>query len=171
MQYLGYPDASSSDDEVSVLSWSDVINLGRDVTPNSETGRMVDYRQQSLRANKCALLVYTQGTSGDPKPVMLSHDSITWTARAVAQAMGAEPARDTVVSYLPLANATVQMMDIWVPLASVSTVFFGAPYALERLEIIETLKMVNPTLFLAVPWIWDRFAEICQAAKKLTTKV
>ena len=145
--------------------------MGKEVAPGSDAGRMVEYRQQNLRANKCALLFYTQGTSGDPKPVMLSHDNVTWTARAVAQAIGVDPARDTIVSYLPLANCTVQMMDIWVPLASVSTVYYGPPNPLDKLDIVETLQKVSPTLFLGVPWVWERFMDICQSTRKVTTKV
>lgn len=165
VQYQGFPDAGG---EENFYSWADINALGRDVTNDSATAQEVVRRQQNMRANKCAVLAFTAGTSNDPRGVMLAHDNITWTARAVAQALGAEPAQDSVVSYLPLANVTVQMTDIWIPIASVGTVFFAQPDGLDTMSVIHTLRDVRPTLFFGVPWVWARLAEEGQDVKRLS---
>ena len=48
------------------------------------------------------------------------------------QSIGAEPARDRLVSYLPLANMAAQMFDLWMPMAAIATVHFGRPDPFEK---------------------------------------
>eukprot|EP00056_Hartaetosiga_gracilis_P013581 m.226118 g.226118 ORF g.226118 m.226118 type:complete len:865 (+) comp13863_c5_seq4:6572-9166(+) len=164
VQYLGYPDG----DESFVYSWSDIVSMGRDVPRGGQTEQEVEERMASLRANRCAIIAYTPGTSTDPKGVMLSHDNITWTAQAVARSLETEPLQDRIVSYLPLASVSVQMFDIWIPLVSVSTVYYGAPKPMIELSFMETMMHARPTLFASVPWIWSRVQEKAQEAKKLS---
>jgi long-chain-fatty-acid--CoA ligase ACSBG len=63
---------------VPVYLWSEFLDLGRQ-TPSLEED--VDRRLSYVLSGQCASLVYTSGTTGPPKSVMLSHDNITWTAK------------------------------------------------------------------------------------------
>ena len=40
-------------------------------------------RMEKVRPGNCCTLVYTTGTTGMPKGVMISHDSYTWTKKAM----------------------------------------------------------------------------------------
>ena len=41
-------------------------------------------RMTQIAVNQCCTLVYTSGTTGNPKGVMLSHDNITWNAKVTS---------------------------------------------------------------------------------------
>eukprot|EP00049_Salpingoeca_infusionum_P018421 m.357169 g.357169 ORF g.357169 m.357169 type:complete len:862 (+) comp17737_c0_seq1:530-3115(+) len=160
-QYIGNPGESGG-----LYSWPALMEVGS--TAHADAVEEYKLRQRSLRANRCAVIAFTPGTSEDPKGVLLSHDNITWTARAASHMMGAELSSDKVVSFLPLANMTVQMMDLWMPLMSASTVHFGSPDPLNGLAFLDTLDRVHPTVFLCSPWLWRRLMIHCQGVKKVS---
>ena len=49
---------------------------GKTLGDNELEGRL-----RRIAVNQCCTLVYTSGTTGNPKGVMLSHDNITWNAK------------------------------------------------------------------------------------------
>ena len=77
IQYTGTPK------EAGVLSWSDVLKLGNSL-PDTELNKRI----ANLAVNQAALLVYTSGTTGNPKGVMLSHDAVTFAARLLGKHTG-----------------------------------------------------------------------------------
>uniref|UniRef100_A0A8D0HRG6 long-chain-fatty-acid--CoA ligase n=1 Tax=Sphenodon punctatus TaxID=8508 RepID=A0A8D0HRG6_SPHPU len=62
-----------------LYTWVEFMTLGSDV-PDSELDSIIE----SQKPNQCCTLIYTSGTAGQLKGVMLSHDNITWTAFARA---------------------------------------------------------------------------------------
>lgn len=76
VQYCGEPNKRGRTD---ILSWREFLALGAGaVAAALEQQRRTVAASQ--RPNECAVLVYTSGTTGEPKGVMLSHDNVTWTA-------------------------------------------------------------------------------------------
>ncbi|KAM5232333.1 long-chain-fatty-acid--CoA ligase ACSBG2-like [Hipposideros larvatus] len=139
-----------------VYSWDDFMELGNSI-PDSRLDQII----ASQKPNQCAVLIYTSGTMGSPKGVMLSHDNITWTAGAVARDCGLSHAaemQEVVVSYLPLSHIAAQMMDIWVPMKIGAFIYFAQPDALKG-TLINTLQEAKPTAFLGVPRIWEKMQE------------
>ena len=64
-------------------------------------------RLEGLEPNKCSNLVYTSGTTGAPKGVMLSHDNLVYTARVFNDVLfGRNPQEQVKVSYIPLCQAS-----------------------------------------------------------------
>lgn len=108
-----------------------------------------------------ATLIYTSGTSGRPKGVMLSHHALLWNARAAAAII--PPRRDDVfLSILPLAHAFERTAGYYLPLIGGSTV----AYARSPQTMREDLGSVRPTVVLAVPRLYERmYAAIRSAAR------
>ncbi|XP_055094229.1 long-chain-fatty-acid--CoA ligase ACSBG2 isoform X3 [Symphalangus syndactylus] len=136
-----------------LYSWDDFMELGGSI-PDTQLEQVIE----NQKANQCAVLIYTSGTIGIPKGVMLSHDNITWMAGAVAKDFKLTEKHETVVSYLPLSHIAAQMMDIWVPIKIGALTYFAQADALKG-TLTSTLKEVKPTVFIGVPQIWEKIHE------------
>lgn len=94
---------------VPVYSWYDFIGIGIKSSVELEFSNRVHMQNPG----NCCDVVYTSGTTGFPKAVLLSHDNLTYTCRAwktiVKETL---PERLRVVSYLPLSHIAGQMFDI-----------------------------------------------------------
>ncbi|XP_042336359.1 long-chain-fatty-acid--CoA ligase ACSBG2 [Sceloporus undulatus] len=139
-----------------LYSWNEFMALGSSISDD-----LLDNIIESQSPNQCCTLIYTSGTTGKPKGVMLSHDNITWTARAGGQFVGVTTAteqQEVVVSYLPLSHIAAQMIDIWLPITFGMQTCFAQPDALKG-TLVETLKEARPTAFLGVPRVWEKMQE------------
>lgn len=142
-----------------VHTMEELMELG-DQVPEEDLDTIIDVQQP----NQCCVLVYTSGTTGNPKGVMLSHDNITWTARYGSQAGSIQPAevqQEVVVSYLPLSHIAAQIYDLWTSIQWGAQVCFAEPDALKG-SLIETLREVEPTSHMGVPRVWEKIMERIQ---------
>ncbi|XP_030033361.2 long-chain-fatty-acid--CoA ligase ACSBG2 isoform X2 [Manduca sexta] len=137
-----------------VYSWEQVVEMGKK-EPDTELNNIL----KGLAVNECCTLVYTSGTVGPPKAVMLSHDNLTWDAFSIGErCRDLQPTRDRLVSFLPLSHVAAQVVDIYTTLSNAVPVFFAQPDALKG-SLVETLKEVRPTRFLGVPRVWEKMYE------------
>ena len=107
-------------------------------------------------------LIYTSGTTGNPKAVMISHDSLTWTAHVGFIDVFKCTSEEHVLSYLPLSHIAGQMMDVVAPILTGCTLHFARPDALKG-SLKDTLGEVRPTVFFGVPRVWEKFGEAMKA--------
>ena len=87
-----------------VYTWNEFL------TQNNESDRAeVQKRSDSIKPNECLTIVYTSGTTGVSKGVMLSHDNCMWQAHA-ANPAGSKIAKgqERILSYLPLSHVGPQ---------------------------------------------------------------
>ncbi|UHC17064.1 long-chain fatty acid--CoA ligase [Methylobacterium currus] len=108
-------------------------------------------RPVAIGPDTLATLVYTSGTTGRPKGVLLSHRNLLSVAEAVlARNPGTE--RDVFLSYLPLAHIFERVVGCVLPL------ILGAPVVFARsvAQLPEDLRIARPTVLLVVPSVLDR---------------
>ena len=126
----------------------DLIEDGRIAAEQNPT--LTAERWQAVEPADLAMLVYTSGTTGPPKGVMLTHNNVYATIEALLQVM---PARedDMGVIFLPLGHVLQRM-------ASYAGLYAGSTgvYA-ERLDkIMDHMAEFKPTVQAAVPRIYEK---------------
>jgi long-chain acyl-CoA synthetase len=98
-----------------------------------------------------ATIVYTSGTTGRPKGVMLSHRNILSNAQAVLQLVEGYR-EDLYLSFLPLSHAFERTVGYYLPMMAGSTVAFARSVS----QLPEDLLAVRPTVLVSVPRIYER---------------
>ena len=102
-------------------------------------------------ADDLAAIVYTSGTTGKPKGVMLTHHNVISDVKAVLERI-APTAEDVFLSFLPLSHTFERTGGYYLPIAAGSCV----AYARSVPQLAEDLKTVRPTVLVSVPRIYER---------------
>ena len=98
-----------------------------------------------------AAIVYTSGTTGKPKGVMLTHRNVVANVQAILQRV-VPTADDVFLSFLPLSHTFERTAGYYLPIAVGSCVAYARSVAL----LAEDLKTVRPTVLISVPRIYER---------------
>ncbi|HEV7929194.1 MAG TPA: AMP-dependent synthetase/ligase [Nitrosospira sp.] len=112
--------------------------------------------------DQLATLVYTSGTTGKPKGVMLSHHNILWNVEAILTAVSGY--RDDVyLSLLPLSHMFERTAGYYLPMMAGSSV----AYARSLKDLREDLNSIRPRLLIGVPQMFDGIrAKACQQVQE-----
>jgi long-chain acyl-CoA synthetase len=104
--------------------------------------------RQAVQASDLLTIVYTSGTTAEPKGVMLTHDNVLSNMQAVKDVLHVTE-DDTFLSVLPAWHMYERMMDYL-------ALFCGGQLTFtDRRKIKDDLPGVKPTIFAAVPRIWE----------------
>jgi len=131
--------------EPAVLSLSDWLALTAKAAPGEPRTR------RAPEHDELAALVYTSGTTGKPKGVMLTHDNVLENVKATLQRVAPLP-EDVFLSFLPLSHTFERTAGYYLPIASGCCVAYARSVAL----LPEDLKTVRPTILISVPRIYER---------------
>jgi long-chain acyl-CoA synthetase len=149
-----------SDDMVTSLD--EFRALGRNHMAGREAlwQEMVDSRS----ASDLAVLVYTSGTTGPPKGAMHANRSVTHQMRHANDFIPAREDEDRLI-FLPLCHVAERIGGYYISVALGSVMNFA-----ESPETVpDNLREVQPTIFLAVPRIWEKFYSAITIALKDAT--
>ena len=104
-----------------------------------------------IRPDDLAAIVYTSGTTGRPKGVMLSHENILANVKAVLKRLPCNSS-DVFLSFLPLSHTLERTCGYYLPIAAGACVAFARSVK----QLSDDLKQVRPTLLISVPRIYER---------------
>ena len=142
-------------DDSRFLFWDDFIEMGR--AHRAENPGAVERRMADAAGDDIITLVYTSGTTGPPKGAMISNDNFAFAISQVLYVEGriaGGPINDDdiVLTYLPLCHIAERIFSTWTSVASGCSLNFA-----ESIETVQqNLREIQPTLFFAVPRIWEK---------------
>ena len=136
---------SGSSIEDDVITFSEFkkysLNLEEKTIPGNE-----------ITINQLATIMYTSGTTGDPKGIMFSQMNLVYKRFCRAMALPEIGSNDRFLSYLPLYHTFGRYLEM------VGTVFWGAEYNFmenpARDTMLENMQLVKPTVFISIPKKW-----------------
>lgn len=149
------PRGLSSYDDPRLLYWEDFLEMGRSYRRDSPGG--VERRMAEALPDDVMTLVYTSGTTGPPKGAMLTNANVDFAMTIINGDTGLRGAQipgpgDLTLTYLPLCHVAERIFSTWH--------LVGCGICLNFAESIDTvqsnLREIQPTLFFAVPRIWEK---------------
>jgi long-chain acyl-CoA synthetase len=147
LQYAVLFDGESDDERV--------LTLGQLMEGGAEqeaAGKGADFRERALQTSPddVATMLYTSGTTGPPKGVILSHNNIFSNYQACASLFEAGP-EDSAVSFLPLSHILERMGDYWFFAKGVSIA-----YVHDLQLVAQSLLEVKPTIAVSTPRLYEK---------------
>lgn len=132
-----------------VISFKDVESLGFEI--NTKEPHLFEQMVNETRPDDPAIIVYTSGTTGQPKGAMITHKNMIAMIRGLAEVLNFRYT-DSFVSALPLCHIAERMFSLIFPMWAGCAVNFAESVA----TLQEDLSEISPTAFLNVPRIWEK---------------
>ena len=131
-----------------VLIWRNFLEHGR----NAAAGGDQRFRATALKARPedTATILYTSGTTGNPKGVILTHNNLSSNVKAVKLVLPPVSA-DTSLVFLPLSHVLQRMVSFLHFSDGVTQVFAHSMYT-----VAEDLKIVRPNIAVSVPRLYEK---------------
>ena len=139
------------------LTWANLMELGRErltADPGEIAARMA-----AIKPDDPLALLYTSGTTGNPKGVLLTHRNILF-ALETAGRVGIVTHGVRWVSYLPLAHIAERMFSVYLPIRNAGHIHFCPDPA----RLVPVIGQVRPTAFFGVPRVWEKIRAGIQAS-------
>lgn len=132
------------DSEIETKAWTDVLDAGRD-------GDVPEFVKTAERKDMCSI-IYTSGTGGLPKGVMLTHGGILCNcdgAIQVVEQLGL--GEEVFLSFLPLSHAYEHVGGMYFPICLGAQIYY-----LDRVDkLVNSMAEVRPTIMTAVPRLYE----------------
>ena len=136
----------AEDLDIDVLTFADALSLGAAEPEEAENPAA------TLTRADLACLIYTSGTGGKPKGVMLSHGNIQANVESAFKVLNELDLGDDVfLSFLPLSHAYEHTGGLFLPISIVAEIYFA-----EGIETLSTnLAEAKPTIMTCVPRLYE----------------
>jgi long-chain acyl-CoA synthetase len=137
-------------DDPMVISYAALVELG--VAHDKAHPGLFDQRVRSRRPDDLAILIYTSGTTGRPKGAMHSHKGLVYTTRGY-NTLIAQDDQDERMCFLPLCHVAERLGGEYFAMYTGAKLNF-----VENPDTVpENVREIAPTVFVAVPRVWEKF--------------
>ncbi|MGH7764071.1 MAG: AMP-dependent synthetase/ligase [Candidatus Dormibacteraceae bacterium] len=126
----------------------------------------IDSRVRGIKPDDLCTIVYTSGTTGDPKGVELAHRNLVDISRAVVQVHPLTDA-DSALSFLPYAHVFERINDIFLG------ILYGAEVWISRGadHLAQELNEVQPTVMCSVPRMYEKMYAVVMSLVRESSSV
>lgn len=156
----GIKDIYSFNEIKGVKNWTEIIELGKK-NQNKYSNDLKSIKE-SIKPGETVTLLYTSGTTGNPKGVLLSHDNIISNIRSISKVFHFNETHRTL-SFLPINHIFERTVNYYFQTKGLSI------YYAENLgTIADNIREVKPNLFVTVPRLLEKvYDKIIAKGKEL----
>jgi long-chain acyl-CoA synthetase len=141
----------SSDFSPLAISIKDALAEGKKISANKD---ITDYLSK-LNPKDGAFMIFTSGTTGNPKGAILSHDNLVFTTDLSIKFWELPFKQGKCFSFLPLCHIAEKMQNVGVGVCNRYTISYCSGFD----SIAAELPDVRPTVLLCVPRLWEKMME------------
>ena len=133
-----------------VISHEEFLKIGEKT--NQENPDLWESLVNNVSPDDIAILVYTSGTTGPSKGAMINHTNLLYSINTGYDIFDVME-HEEQLSFLPLCHILERSVSVMIPLKTGAVVNFA-----ESIDTVpENIREVSPTVFIAVPRIWEKF--------------
>ena len=141
--------APAGNQDLRIIAWDDVMARGRDA--RDDTAEKV----AAIARDDTCCIIYTSGTGGRPKGVMLSHGAILCNCRGAYELLRPLPnfsiGGEVFLSFLPLSHSYEHTAGLIFPMTIGAQIY----YAESMDQLVGNMAEVRPTIMIAVPRLYE----------------
>jgi long-chain acyl-CoA synthetase len=140
-----------------VITWQELLQKGEEAGAHDDPSAFME-EAYGAQPSDLATILYTSGTTGAPKGVMLTHRNLTSNVLASSRVLPIDD-RDVTLSFLPLSHVFQRMVDY---------LLFSRGCLIAYARSIDTvpddLKEIRPTIVVSVPRLYEKvYAKVTAA--------